>query len=676
MPGKSIRKIGFLTLEGIIGEPWRNPDRKREGNPLKKDKGRNPSKKRGIPSPGKKRVILSLFFWMVTALTCSYGEEEVTLQLRWDHQFQFAGYYAALWEGYYEEAGFDVRIVSGFDESREVLSAPKEVGEGRADFGIGASDILTYREQGYDFTVVASIFQRSPVEFYMKADTPYQSLVDFMDLKVGRRENDLLDIELRAMLIQEGMDPERLPKISGDYDFSIEDLTEGNFDVIPGYLGTIPYEGELQGVELRRVRPIDYGIDFYGDSLFTNREYALKNPERVHDFKEASLKGWQYALENPEEIIDKLLGEFHDPERMSREEYRGYNEFQKEQVLEYSLYPVVSLGNINPHRWEEMEEILVELEVLEEERDFQNFIFDYRGILEAQRQRVIRILLAISLGLGLATVLFFVYYITSKKTMDKLQVLVEEAVKENQRQEGIILYQSRLAAMGEMIGHIAHQWRQPLNQLNLMITNVAEAHQDGELKGEEMEEFRRRSRTLIYKMSETIDDFRYFFKPQKKKEIFDVRRLIRSTVELLKDPIRLRDITLEIKEEVMEEKTGEAGFLVRGYGNYFSQGMFNLVHNALDSVEGEEKEHRRILIEILDYKDTVKILIRDWGSGVSEEDLPRIFERYFTTKEKKYGTGLGMYITKTIVEDHLWGTIGAENTEKGFQVIIEIPKGG
>ncbi len=643
---------------------------------MKKETGRDKDKQRKTRAPGKKCWILSLFLWLVMALSCSYGEEEVTLQLRWDHQFQFAGYYAALWEGYYEEAGFALRIRSGFDENQEVISAPREVGEGRADFGIGASDILIYGERGYDFTVVASIFQRSPVEFYMKEDTPYQGLVDFMDLTVGRRENDLLDIELQAMLIQEGMDPGRLPKISGDYDFSIEDLIRGDFDVIPGYLGTIPYQGERRGVALRRVQPIDYGIDFYGDSLFTNRDYAVENPERVHAFKEASLKGWEYALENPEEIIEKILFHFHDPERMSGEAFRGYNEFQKEQVLEYSLYPVVTLGNINPHRWEEMEEILVELEVLQEQRDLRNFIFDYRGILEAQREGVIRILLVLSLGLGLATVVFFVYYITSKKTMAKLQVLVAEAVKENQRQEGIILYQSRLAAMGEMIGHIAHQWRQPLNQLNLMIANVAEAHGDGELKNEEMEDFRKRSRRLIVKMSETIDDFRYFFKPQKKQETFDVRRLIRSTVELLKDPIRLRDITVDIKERVMEEKTGEEGFLVRGYGNYFSQGIFNLVHNAVDSVEGEKKEHRRILIEILDYRVAVKILIRDWGGGVSREDLPRIYERYFTTKEKEHGTGLGMYITKTIVEDHLSGTIGAENMEKGFQVILEIPKEG
>ena len=644
---------------------------------MKKTTQRDANNKKTITPFKEKKILLMFLFWFTLLGSTAYGEnEESILQLRWDHQFQFAGYYAALWEGYYEEAGFDVNIRSGFDENGEVVSAPKEVGEGHADFGIGASDILTYQENGYDFTVTASIFQRSPVEFYMLEETSYQSIVDLTELNVARRENDLLDIELQAMLVQEGIDPKGMPRISAEYDFSIEDLTGGYFDVIPGYLGTIQYQGDLAGVALQTIQPIDYGIDFYGDSLFTNEAYALEHPERVNDFREASLRGWEYALENPEEIITRMLEEFHDPKRMSAEEYRRYNEFQKEQVMEYTLFPIVSLGNINPYRWEEMERILVELEVIEEGRDLDNFVFDYQRMLEQRRERVISILAAVSLGLGIATVLFGVYYIASKKTMGKLQRLVNEAVREKQKQEGIILYQSRLAAMGEMIGHIAHQWRQPLNQLNLMITNIEEAHREQSLEKEDMESFTKRSQKLIYRMSETIDDFRYFFKPQKKKEVFDVRDLIHTTLELLKDSIHLRDISIEIEEKSENsEKNAAQAFKIKGYGNYFSQGIFNLVHNAMDAVEREEKRNRRIAIDVQDYENMVKIRIRDWGTGVAIEDLPRIFDLYFTTKDKEHGTGLGLYITKIIVEDHLSGRIKGETLDKGFQVVLEIPKG-
>jgi len=640
---------------------------------------REEDRKRKITSFGKKPWLpFFLMLWFILMVGDTYGEnEEVRLQLRWDHQFQFAGYYAALWEGYYEEVGLDVTILSGFDDKKEVISAPRQVGEGHVEFGIGASDILTYQEKGYDFTVVASIFQRSPVEFYMLEETPYQSLVDLTQLKVARRENDLLDIELQAMLVQEGIDPDRIPKISGEYDFSIEDLTENRFDVIPGYLGTIPYQGEAKGVTLQTLRPIAYGIDFYGDSIFTNTEYALSHPERVNDFKKASLKGWEYALENPEEIINHMVVHFHNPDRMSLEEYRAYNEFQKEQVLEYTLYPIVSLGNINPYRWEEMDRILAELEVIGERRDFENFIFDYGKIIERQRERIITILIATSIGLGMATILFMVYYVTSKKTMGKLQVLVADALRENQKQEGIILYQSRLAAMGEMIGHIAHQWRQPLNQLNLMITNLEEAHQDQDLQKEDMKYFTKRSQKLIYKMSETIDDFRYFFKPQKEKELFDVRDLIHSTLELLKDSIHLKDISIEITEKIENPSIKEEqAFKVKGYGNYFSQGIFNLLHNAMDAVEREEKNNRRILIEVLDYETTVTIIVRDFGKGVSPKHLPQIFDLYFTTKDKEHGTGLGLYITKIIVEEQLSGKIKGKNLEPGFQIVIELPKEG
>ncbi len=641
----------------------------------KKSQGNEPNKS-FLSSIKTKWIPCFLMVWLIAGAGWAYGEnEEITLQLRWDHQFQFAGYYAALWEGYYEDAGFNVRILSGYDDNGEVISAPREVGEGSADFGIGASDIITYQEEGYEFTVVASIFQRSPVEFYMLEETPYQSLVDLMDLEVGRREDDLLDIELQAMLVQEGMDPELIPRIPGDYDFSIEDLTSGRFDLIPGYLGTIPYQGEMQGVGLEKLIPIEYGIDFYGDSLFTTQEYALANPERVNEFRKASLKGWEYAFENPDVIIDQMLVHFHESERMSSEEYLAYNQYQKDQVLEYTLYPIVSLGNINPYRWEEMERFLVELGVIEARSSFDHFIFDYGGILQRQRERMISMLIAVSIGLSMATVIFVVYYIASKKTMGKLQVIVADTLRENRKQEGVILYQSRLAAMGEMIGHIAHQWRQPLNQLNLMITNLEDAHRDQELEREDMESFTERSQKLIYRMSETIDDFRYFFKPQKEKEVFDVRNLIHSTLELLKDSLHLRDITIEVKEnEKNPVKSRKDGFKVKGYGNYFSQGIFNVVHNAIDSVQKEEKIHRRIRIEIYDYDKMVKIIIRDWGKGIPVENLPRIFDLYFTTKDKEHGTGLGLYITKIIVEDHLSGKIRGENLEKGFQILLDIPK--
>ncbi|MCC7220458.1 MAG: ABC transporter substrate-binding protein, partial [Candidatus Contendobacter sp.] len=126
--------------------------------------------------------------------------EKVSIQLRWDHQFQFAGYYAAQWQGYYADAGFEVEIRSALTPDGTILSATQEVAQGHADFGVGAADILMARDQGIPLVVLASIFQQSAAEFYAKEGTPLQSPVDLLKLRVARIKNDLIDVELQAML--------------------------------------------------------------------------------------------------------------------------------------------------------------------------------------------------------------------------------------------------------------------------------------------------------------------------------------------------------------------------------------------------------------------------------------------------------------------------------------------
>ena len=308
---------------------------------------------RKLKRDSKKEVFKLFTVILLIALIIQYNtafadeKENVVLQLRWDNQFQFAGYYASKWLGYYDDEGLDVEIRSAFTDTDNILYATKEVSKGRADFGIGSVDILTAQNNGADLSVIASLFQRSPVEYYMKSDTPHNSIVDFTILNTARRKNDLLDIELQAMLLSEGINPFNSNLIDDTEEFSVEDLITGKFDVIPGYLGTISYYAEKKGVGIKTVKPIDYGIDFYGDTLFTRRSLARRNPELVEKFRRASLKGWEYAMEHPEEIAEKIAREF-EIEGKSEAELIEFNKFQAEKVLGLTLYPVVEIGNINP----------------------------------------------------------------------------------------------------------------------------------------------------------------------------------------------------------------------------------------------------------------------------------------------------------------------------------------
>ena len=141
-------------------------------------------------------ILLMSIFLMGNAVAA----EKVSLQLRWDHQFQFAGYYAAQWQGYYADAGFEVEIRSAIKPDGTILSATQEVANGNADFGVGAADILIARDQGIPLVVLASIFQNSAAEFYAKEGTHLQAPVDLLKLRVARTKNSLIDVELQAML--------------------------------------------------------------------------------------------------------------------------------------------------------------------------------------------------------------------------------------------------------------------------------------------------------------------------------------------------------------------------------------------------------------------------------------------------------------------------------------------
>ncbi|ABR46829.1 integral membrane sensor signal transduction histidine kinase [Alkaliphilus metalliredigens QYMF] len=609
-------------------------------------------------------VVIIIMILYIFPIDRVQGLDEAVLQLRWDHQFQFAGYYTALWNGYYEEEGLEVEIRSAFTEEGDVLQATQEVAEGDADFGVGAVDILIANDEGLDLAVLASIFQRSAVEFFMKEETPFSTMADLVNLQVARRKDDLMDIELQAMLMAEGIDPKQLKLYEHRGNFAIEDLGDDGFDMVPIYLRNILTYPEEEGVQLKSIRPIDYGIDFYGDSLFTRGSLAKENPDKVEAFKRASLKGWEYALENPEEIIEKMVVAF-PPQEKTEKEFRAFNVFQAREVLELTLHPVVEIGNINPHRWWGTQEVLKKLNLVSGDLDRENFIFSYDRILQQQAERKEKFLQIFSLISVVILLIVLIIYLTAKSTIRKLEKMFQREWEENKRKEGIIIYQARLAAMGEMIANIAHQWRQPLNNLGLILNNIEDAYHYEELTKKSLEEDIERSRRLIHKMSETIDDFRNFSNPNTKKDEFSIHENIMMVLDLMEERIKLHHIEVVFKD-ISTKKA-------YGYSNQFAQGIFNVISNSIDALIDEKGGKRQIFIGIYEQGNDVITEIEDTGGGISEAIADKVFDLYFTTKEDTQGTGLGLYMTKVIIEKNLKGSLHWKNTDRGVKMMIRIP---
>ncbi|MDP2851861.1 MAG: ATP-binding protein, partial [Gallionella sp.] len=241
------------------------------------------------------------------------------------------------------------------------------------------------------------------------------------------------------------------------------------------------------------------------------------------------------------------------------------------------------------------------------------------------------------------------------------QRVAEEAAKSREK-DHLLIQQSRLAAMGEMIGNIAHQWRQPINALGLLLANVKDSYDFGELTSEELARQVKTGNHLVQQMSTTIDDFRNFFRPDKEKAPFSLLASLAEVREILGSSLASHNIALE--EDVPRDIT------VTGYANEYAQMLLNLVNNAKEAILAKNLAGR-IRVEIREEGGMAVVRVSDNGGGIPEEVLPKIFDPYFTTKAK--GTGIGLYMAKAIVENNMGGRIEVRNSGAGAQFTVAVP---
>ncbi|MDP3301144.1 MAG: response regulator [Sulfuricurvum sp.] len=252
-----------------------------------------------------------------------------------------------------------------------------------------------------------------------------------------------------------------------------------------------------------------------------------------------------------------------------------------------------------------------------------------------------------------------------------LQEQVEKQMQINFEQQQLMFNQSKMAAMGEMIGNIAHQWRQPLNALGLMIQGIEDAHLHGELDEPYLHDMTVKSMTKIEFMSQTIDDFRNFFQPNKAKEPFDMAVAIHKTIDIIGKTLENHHIRLVL------EGVEEGKYMIDGYRNELQQVILNLLNNAKDALcsnEGKGMDvDQWIRISIEEKKKMCILSIEDNGGGIPESIIERIFEPYYTTKQEGKGTGVGLYMSKMIIEQNMGGRLEVSNHAQGACFSIYLP---
>lgn len=254
----------------------------------------------------------------------------------------------------------------------------------------------------------------------------------------------------------------------------------------------------------------------------------------------------------------------------------------------------------------------------------------------------------------------------TNKMLESLKSRILEEIKQRTKQEQLLIQQSKLAAMGNMIGNIAHQWRQPLSEINAILMNMQVKKEYGDLSDKEFDKDIQECDIILSHMSKTISDFQNFFKPSKEKSVFSLQSECNKATFIIESSLKYNNIALYL--DTMEDCQ------IFGYPREFSQAVLNILSNAKDILVERKIKNPYIKMTLKQGQKYAIIKIEDNAGGVKEDIMDRIFEPYFTTKHATKGTGIGLYMSKIIIEDNMHGFINAKNGKHGAVFTIKLKK--
>jgi signal transduction histidine kinase len=581
--------------------------------------------------------------------------DHVVLQLKWLHQFQFAGYYAANSQGYYRLAGLTVELreaVPSRDPTDEVLS-------GRADFGVGTSELVLSRSQGKPVVVLATIYQHSPLILLARKQP---GIEDLQSLRNRPVMIEPLSAELFAYFRDEGIDPKILRLVP--HTFDVRDLVEGRVDAMSAYSTDEPFQLMEAGVPFLTFTPRAGGIDFYGDNLFTTEREVRLHPGRVRAFREASLRGWEYALAHQEEIVDVIR-------RFSQRKSREHLLFEARKTSELVHPELIELGHMNPGRWRHIAETYSEFGMVPKDFTLDGFLYDPSPKANlAWVYWSLAILGFIAIGAtGWAFPLIWlnrrlVHEVTERRRAEgELRRARDEAEASNQ-------------AKGRYMAVMTHEVRTPLNG----IIGLSQLVLDEPLGGEQrtrVELIELAAQNLV-KISSDVLDYEKIGAGRIELEAAQVpvRKFVEDLCEFFRVTAASRQLqlTCAVEPEVPEHVATDPTRL--------RQILANLLSNAVKFTPEDGRVSLRVSARPAAAKGSALRLafeVTDSGIGMSPEQLARLFKPYAqadaSVHRRAGGTGLGLLIALRLSE--LLGgdltvrsTVGAGST---FTATIGVP---
>lgn len=583
-----------------------------------------------------------IFCFLASLIQFVEAREQVVLQLKWKHQFQFAGYYAAQELGYYKDAGFDVEI-----KERQFESTPvDEVLDKRATFGITDSSIVLQRLNNKPVVVLATIFQHSPLVLIALTESGIRSPEDLVGKNVSF-QSGVDGAAITAMFTSVGIPKQQFTYVPFTYNDNI--LLEDDVDAFSAYLTDQPAIYIEQDVPITIIDPRNYGIDFYGDMIFSSQEYVEQFPERAQAFVKASVKGWEYALEHQDEIIDLILEKYSVKKSREMLLYEAKN---TKPLISAEFLPI---GTTYKTRFLRIADIYRELGVIKNDdvltglvlSDYlhkgfmlnRNYVFDVIGII------LLLFIIIISFNFQLRRSV-------KAKTL-ALESLNADLIKNN---ELVLIQNDHLAFAKEkaeiankakslFVANMSHEIRTPMNGIygSLQLLMKEKLSSNGR-------ELLNNGVSSIQKLLVIIND------------ILDFSKIEAGKLQLEQRCFQLNDILQDFSESFQRlaaEKqlnfsintAEDVNLYWLGDSTRIKQILMNLLSNAFKFTE-----HGSISLDINCNKREpgLQFIVRDTGIGMDKKALSELFIEFSQADvsiTRKYGgTGLGMSICQNLIE--------------------------
>jgi ABC-type nitrate/sulfonate/bicarbonate transport system substrate-binding protein/nitrogen-specific signal transduction histidine kinase len=557
---------------------------------------------------------------------------QVTLQLKWTHSFQFAGYYMAKELGFYKDAGLDVTLrnyVYGMDVVEQVSS-------GQAQYGIGTSSLLISRFKGKPVVVLAPIFQHSPLVIIVPRASGLQSIHDLANKRIMI---DPLSHELLTYLSREGISQNKFTLVNH---VNIQNLIDGKVDAAGAYISEQPFLLNSANFKYDLFSPRSAGIDFYGDNVFTTEEEIKKHPDRAKAFLAATIKGWEYALEHPEETIRIIETRYGSSKSTAGLRYEA------SQITPLVRADQVGIGYMYLGRWQHIAAVYAEAGILPKNFDLTGFLYDPDP--ETDHTTLFLSLSVAALILLLLTI--FAASAQRKNRQLKRALIAEEKLRDEQ---------ARFLSMLE------HELRNPMAVLKIILTNPSLRQESKKLGGRTIQEME----SLLERCAQMdrLDQKNILLH----NETVDLQVTLQTLIVSMSNSSHVR---LKVEPEKLDSRIESDPLIIR---TIFSNLLDNAIKYCADHSDIEitlqvMADDSATLGKKSSTSEGIQIVFANQIGGAGAPDPIRLFSKFYRAPgtSGRIGSGLGLYLVKGLCEK-LNGTIHYQRTDNIVMFIIRLP---